>query len=108
MRATFRLLSVSLCVFRLVAPALGAQPTAQPSAPFHSFRVDVSGKGRSMILIPGLSSSGDTWTTTAARYQDRFRCHVLTLAGFAGVPAITTPLLATAREEIAAYIRDQH
>ena len=49
-----------------------------------SFRVQVVGKGRPMILIPGLMSSGETWNSTVARYQDRFECHVLTLAGFAG------------------------
>ena len=79
---------------------------AQPPAPT-SFRVQVTGQGRPMILIPGLMSSGDTWTSTVARYQDRFRCHVLTLAGFAGVPPITQPLLATVRTELAAYIRAQ-
>ena len=46
-----------------------------------SFRVQVVGRGRPMILIPGLSSSGDTWKTTVARYEDRFTCHVLTVAG---------------------------
>jgi pimeloyl-ACP methyl ester carboxylesterase len=58
-----------------------------------------------MILIPGLSSSGETWDTTVARYRSRYTCHVLTLAGFAGVPPIDTPLLATVREELAAYVR---
>jgi pimeloyl-ACP methyl ester carboxylesterase len=60
-----------------------------------------------MILIPGYTASGDTWKTTVVKYQGAFQCHVLTLAGFAGVPAIPTPLLATVRAELAAYIRDQ-
>jgi pimeloyl-ACP methyl ester carboxylesterase len=77
-----------------------------PSPP--SFRVDVTGKGRPMILIPGFASSGDTWKTTVARYQDRFTCHVVTLAGFAGVAPIQAPLLATARQELANYIRARH
>jgi len=77
------------------------------SAP-RSFRVEVTGTGRPMILIPGLASSGPgTYATTVARYQDRYRCHVLTLAGFAGVAPITEPMLAAARAEIAAYIREQ-
>ncbi len=69
------------------------------------FQVKVTGHGRPVILIPGLSSSGETWDTTVARYKDRFECHVLTLAGFAGVPRIPAPMLATVRDEIAAYIR---
>jgi N-formylmaleamate deformylase len=85
-------------------PGLGAQTPPIPS----SFRVEVTGHGHPMIFIPGLSSSGETWKTTVAHYQDRFTCHVLTLAGFAGVPPITSPLIATARVELAAYIRAQH
>ena len=86
------------------------------SASFHapaadapvSFRVQVVGHGRPMILIPGYASSGDTWKSTVARYQDRFECHVVTLAGFAGVPPIPQPLLATVRTELAAYIDAHH
>lgn len=85
--------------------AVATAGSAQAPAAFH---VDVSGHGRPMILIPGLVSSGDTWKTTVARYRDRFTCHVLTLAGYAGVPPIDSPLLATARDQIAAYIRDRH
>lgn len=69
------------------------------------FQVKVTGHGRPVILIPGLSSSGETWDTTVARYQDRFQCHVLTVAGFAGVPRIPAPMLERVREGIAAYIR---
>jgi pimeloyl-ACP methyl ester carboxylesterase len=61
-----------------------------------------------MILIPGLASSGETWKTTVARYRDRYECHVLTLAGFAGVPPIAEPLLASVRAELVDYIRDRH
>jgi pimeloyl-ACP methyl ester carboxylesterase len=94
----------------IVVCAVGAvqisRTHAQASAPT-SFRVQVTGQGRPMILIPGFMSSGETWTSTVARYQDRFQCHVLTLAGFAGVPPIAQPLLATVRTELAAYIRSQ-
>jgi N-formylmaleamate deformylase len=74
----------------------------------HSFRAEVSGRGRPMILIPGLASSGETWKTTVARYRDRYECHVLTLAGFAGAPPIAEPLLASVRAELVDYIRDRH
>lgn len=70
-----------------------------------SFQVKITGHGRPMILIPGLASSGETWDSTVARYQDRYECHVLTLAGFAGVPRIPGPMLDKVRDDIAAYIR---
>jgi N-formylmaleamate deformylase len=69
------------------------------------FQVKVSGHGRPMILIPGLSSAGETWDSTVAHYQDRFECHVLTLAGFAGQPRVAGPLMDAERDAIAAYIR---
>src|SRR5436305_1731639 len=70
-----------------------------------AFQVKVSGHAKPMILIPGLSSSGETWDTTVAHYRDRFECHVLTLAGFAGVPRVPAPMLERVREDMAEYIR---
>jgi pimeloyl-ACP methyl ester carboxylesterase len=61
-----------------------------------------------MILIPGLSSSGDTWKSTVAHFQDRYTCHVLTLAGFAGEAPIQRPLLTSVRDDLAAYIEQHH
>jgi pimeloyl-ACP methyl ester carboxylesterase len=71
-----------------------------------SFQVKITGHGQPMILIPGLASSGETWDSTVARYKDRYECHVLTLAGFAGVPRIPAPMLDRVRDDVAAYIRD--
>ncbi len=79
-----------------------------------AFQVKVSGhgpQGQSMILIPGLSSAGETYDSTVARYKDRYECHVLTLAGFVGVPplpaAAQSTMLDTVRDSVAAYIRDK-
>ena len=78
-----------------------------PAIAQSAFQVKVTGHGPAMILIPGLASSGATWDSTVARYQDRYECHVLTLAGFAGVPRIAAPMLDKVRDELAAYIRDK-
>lgn len=72
-----------------------------------AFEVKITGHGQPMILIPGLASSGETWDSTVARYKDRYECHVLTLAGFAGVPRIPAPMLETVRDRLADYIRDK-
>ncbi|HLH18462.1 MAG TPA: alpha/beta hydrolase [Bryobacteraceae bacterium] len=86
----------------LLSIAFTAAALAQP------FQVKVTGHGQPMILIPGLSSSGETWDTTVAHYRDRFQCHVLTVAGFAGVPRVPAPMLEKVREGLADYIRAQH
>ena len=73
-----------------------------------SFVVEVKGKGQPMILIPGYASSGDTWAGTVGRYQGSYECHILTLAGFAGVPATNArPFLPAVVEDLAAYIKKQ-
>jgi N-formylmaleamate deformylase len=75
-----------------------------------SFRVSVrpdNGRphARAIIFIPGLSSHGSVWDAVAAHYDDRYDCHVLTLAGFAGVPPVEAMSLETVRTDLAAYIR---
>jgi pimeloyl-ACP methyl ester carboxylesterase len=81
-----------------LATALAAQ------APF---QVKVTGHGRPMILIPGLSASGETWDTTVEHFKDRYECHVLTVAGFAGVPRVAAPMLDRVRDGIAEYAREK-
>ena len=83
----------------LLSFALSASLLAQDA-----FQVEVTGHGQPMILIPGLSSSGAVWDTTVAHYKDRFECHVLTVAGFAGVPRVPAPMLDRVRDGLAAYI----
>ena len=83
----------------LIAALSGATPT--------SFQVEVEGRGAPLILIPGLACGADVWKETVARYKDRYQVHTLTLAGFAGQPAIKEPLLPTVAAELAAYIREK-
>lgn len=68
--------------------------------------VEVVGSGPDVVLIPGLSSSRDTWRATAQRLRGRYRLHLVQVAGFAGEPvranaagAVFDPVLA----EIDAY-----
>lgn len=70
-----------------------------------AFKVEVVGKGQPIILIPGYSCSGDVWKETVEQLKSKYQCHVLTLAGFAGVPAIDTPILKTVRNEIIRYTK---
>jgi len=86
-------------------PAAAAPPASAEPLPFG---VRVTGRGPAMILIPGLASSGDVWTTTVAHEQARFTCHVIDLPGFAGRPPIPAPILPAVREALAGYIRAHH
>jgi pimeloyl-ACP methyl ester carboxylesterase len=74
---------------------------------YAAFTVKVTGTGRPMILIPGLSCGGDVWDATVEHFKDKYRCHVLTLAGFAGQPAIKPPFLGHVITDLKKYIADQ-
>src|SRR5207247_1477141 len=93
--------SIVFLIALLAAPVAQAKPFV-PTA----FTVEVAGKGRPIILIPGLGCPGSVWADTVAHFSGA-QTHVLTLAGFAGVTPIDKPLSATARAELAAYIRDR-
>ena len=73
-----------------------------------AFRVKVYGKGEPVILIPGYACSGDVWNETVKKLQDHYQLHVITIAGFAGVPAIDTPVLATVKNELIEYVKNKH
>lgn len=90
-----------------IAAALAATAALLLTCPANAadaFQVEVTGKGAPIVLIPGLASAGSVWDGTVKRYCGDHQCHVLTLAGFAGVPAIDGPLLATTEQQLSAYI----
>ena len=101
-------------------PVSGAWTPVVPGAPtaslpgVYSFAVKVVGQGPPMLLIPGLKGDGPgTWETTVEHFKDRYTCHIITLAGFAGQPPALTPpgknsLLGNQRDELLRYIQEQH
>ena len=75
----------------------------------YPFQVRVTGHGKSnMVLIPGLSCSGDVWNETIALYESKFTCYILTMAGFAGVPAQPAPSFSSWEAAIVDYIETNH
>ena len=93
-----------------------AEPDPEPSGVFvdkkdfepTSFEVEVVGEGRPIIFIPGLGCPGEVWNATAAHLEDKgFESHILTLAGFAGLPPIDKPISATVRKELTRYIQSR-
>ena len=76
----------------------------------YSFGVKIVGKGMPMILIPGFKGSADTYNELVSHYKDRYKCYVITLAGFAGQPpsGAHDHLLLKQRDDIIRYIIDKH
>ncbi len=72
-----------------------------------AFEVSISGQGDPLFLIPGAGCSGAVWDATVAHYAKDYTCHVFTLAGYAGVPALAeTPYLPQIKTDLAAYIQE--
>lgn len=100
-RKTFLLAAVLTLI--VTAAAQAAEP--------RSFSVTVTGKGAPMILIPGLASSGAVWQSTVDHFKGRYRCHVITIAGFGGAAPLANAgddaLLARVERDLVSYIREQ-
>ena len=89
-------------VFSFIQFSIAAQEVAS-NYPFH---VEVTGAGTPVLLIPGLACPGAVWDATVATLQDKYECHVLSLAGFAGQEAINLDqgFLPVIEEQLIAYI----
>ncbi|HEY1632790.1 MAG TPA: alpha/beta hydrolase [Rhizomicrobium sp.] len=75
------------------------------------FSDEIIGNGPDIVFIPGLSSSRDTWKAQAARLKDRYRVHLIQVAGFAGeTPRANAsgPVLVPTAEAIDAYLVEKH
>lgn len=108
-----RTLLISICLSAAAACSGGSAssvtntsttPAASTFKPA-SFTVEVSGSGRPVIFIPGLSCDGHVWDGTIAHLGGKMQAHVISLAGFAGNPPITKPLLPTVKDELVEYIK---
>lgn len=96
--------------FHLIATViaiLSSAGTAAAQSSHPSFSVTVTGRGPAIVLIPGLLSTGEVWTSTVDRYRERFTLHTVTLAGFGGPAPIGAPFLSRVRDELIAYVREQ-
>jgi pimeloyl-ACP methyl ester carboxylesterase len=72
---------------------------------FQGIKVDVVGKGRPLLMIPGLNSSADVWRETCQALQPEVQCHILQLPGFAGqAPVHADRWLDAMRDRVLAYV----
>ena len=87
-----------------VALAVGS-PGTQESQSTRAFHVVVTGSGQPILLIPGLSSTGEVWEGTVEHLRGRYQLHVLTLAGFGGPAPLGEPFLPLVADALVEYAR---
>ena len=75
----------------------------------YPFKVTIKGTGKPIILIPGLSCSGDVWIQTVDSLKNNYKCHILTLAGFSKQKPIDLDkgYLPIIQEKISEYIENE-
>lgn len=93
---------------RALLPLLLGVAAVSAFASPYSFSVQEAGAGKPVILIPGMTCGGGVWDATVARLKSKYHCYVLTLPGFAGQPPITGPYLPHVRDDIIAFVKDNH
>lgn len=82
---------------------------AQTSKHTYPFSVEITGKGKPIILIPGLYCSGKVWKQTIRVLQNKYECHIITLAGFDNKKPIDLKngFIPTIKKGIIAYIKNE-
>lgn len=82
--------------------------TADAQTKENSFQIEKIGNGKQNILfIPGFASSGEVWKETIDALGNDYTYYVLTMAGFASVPAQTDPSFKGWRDDIIEYIESE-
>jgi len=91
----------------LTIVAGGVLPNLKAAEQPASFQVEVMGEGKPVLLIPGLMSDGRIWQDTVKHLKSDYQLHLISLAGFAGTPAISGEFLPTVQQDLLAYIKQQ-
>ncbi|HEY0030278.1 MAG TPA: alpha/beta hydrolase [Bacteroidia bacterium] len=100
---TTLLVSIPSLVSLLIALILSLNASGRN----YPFDVKVVGEGKNnIVLMPGLSSSGDVWNETVEHYKKDYKCHVLTMHGFAGAKADSLTSYKNWEQGIVNYITD--
>ncbi|UID78472.1 alpha/beta hydrolase [Stenotrophomonas maltophilia] len=107
MKAVARLAMIGMAMAVLGSGSAHAATAGAPGA--GKVQVEVVGKGRPLLTIPGLNSSAEVWRETCLALED-VQCHLVQLPGFAdAAPADPRPaeFLAAMRGQLLAYLHDQ-
>lgn len=91
----------------IIVGVLSANASATAQSSHDSFSVEVSGSGKAVLMIPGLMSDARIWRPTADALSNQYQLHIISIAGFAGKPAIEGALLPKVKQQLLNYINEQ-
>jgi len=90
-------------IFLILVTLYSLSTQAQETNP--PLHVEIIGKGKPVLLIPGFTVPGESWDTVFNQLKDNYECHVVTLAGFGGEKAIDFPWLPQINNALESYIK---
>jgi len=93
---------------KLLFAALFISLTVSGFAQKNAIRVEVTGKGSPVVFLPGFGCSGHVWDKLVEGLKKDHECHLVSYAGFDGVPAVDTLWMTTVRKSIQQYLNDKH
>ena len=73
---------------------------AQPA-----LQVEKTGNGKAIIFLPGFTSPGSVWKETVSHLNSNYESHLVSYAGFNGLPAIDTPWYEAIKKDLFDYIK---
>jgi N-formylmaleamate deformylase len=99
--------STLFAVLVAIMASVSSSTEAATSYSAKSFTIEVQGTGSPVIMIPGLMSDSRVWQQTASELSKTHQLHLVSIAGFAGQPAIEGALLPVVKTELLDYIKTQ-
>ncbi len=89
---------------KLLVALLALHVSVTLNAQEYPFKVEVSGKGKPLLLFPGFTCTGAVWDDVVQDLSKNYECHVFTFAGFGNVPAIEAPWFSEIKNGVSTYI----
>jgi len=71
-----------------------------------SFKVDVVGNGKPVLLFPGFGCTAKVWEETVKSLSKKHKCYTFTFAGFGNVKPIDTLWFETIKKDVEEYIKN--
>lgn len=101
----FSALFIATLVFQLLANGLVfADELPNNNKAENQFTVKVLGQGKPVILIPGLMSDARVWQSLSMALSTHYQLHLVSIAGFADTPAVSSPSFNEVKTQLLAYI----
>lgn len=72
-----------------------------------AIEVEKSGKGTTIVFLPGFTTPGSVWSETIANLDGKYETHIVSYAGFNGITPIDTPWYASIKTQLIEYIRKE-